>query len=164
MSTKLDMSYISTLTKGYSVKIVRFGVRKVFYSHLLGKQQALEAAIAYRDQMYLLHGIGPRSTTKPNVRIKSRRANGTLSGVSLGIESPYAYFVTRVHTGVKWEKYRFSIDVYGYEKAYRLAVLKRITTTELSIDPESISLYRPMMDEYIELVKYFNDIPSPFNG
>lgn len=161
MNTKRDMSYISTLAKGYSVKIVRFGVRRDFYSHLLGKRQALAAAISYRDQMYIIHGIGPRNSTKPNVRIKSRRVNGTLSGVSLGIESPYAYFVSRVHTGNKWEKYRFSIDVYGYEKAYRLAVIKRIKTSELTIDPDDVPLYLPTLDEYVELVKYFGDIPSP---
>lgn len=164
MSKKLDMSYISTLEKGYSVKIVRFGVRREFYYHLLGKARALAFAIAYRDQMYLVHGIGPRSTTKPNVRIKSRRVNGTLSGVSLGIESPYAYFVTRVHNGIKWEKYRFSIGISGYENAFRLAVLKRIATTELTIDPRDVPLYRPTMDEYVRLIQNFSDIPAPVPG
>lgn len=164
MSKKLDMSYISTLEKGYSVKIVRFGVRREFYSHLLGKTQALASAIAYRNQMYLVHGIGPRSTTKPNVRIKSRRSNGTLSGVSLGIESPYAYFVTRVYNGSKWEKYRFSIGIYGYEKAHRLAVIKRITTSELTLDPSEVLLYRPTMDEYVKLIQDFSDIPAPVPG
>lgn len=164
MITKPDMSYISTLKNGYSVKIVRFGVRRQFLTHLLGKAEALAGAIAYRDQMYLVHGIGPRSTSKPNVRIKSRRGNGTLSGVSLGIESPYFYFVARVHNGEKWEKYRFSVDVYGFEKAHRLAVMKRIETSGLNISPDDVPAYRPTMDEYILLTQYFADIPSPIPG
>lgn len=161
MKPKLDMSYISTLKQGYCVRIVRFGIRRDFFHHLMVDQDALSAAIAYRDRMYELHGIGPRSTSKPNVRINSRGQKGALSGVSLGIELPWAYFVARVYDGKKWVKHRFSIGNLGYENAFRLAVERRLSETGLNIDPSEIELHRPTMAEFLKLSRVFKDIPVP---
>lgn len=165
MPPEIDMSYIATLKTGYSVKMERFKVRKQFLFHLMGGQeQALQAAIAYRDSMYTMYDVGPRSKDRPNVRFKHRRANGTLSGVSLGIELPYAYFVTRVFKDGKWQKYRYSIGIYGYEKAYRLAVEHRVKSAELTIDPALVDLYIPSADEYAKLSREFSDIPLPISN
>lgn len=100
MNNSIDMSYISNNKTGYCVRIVRFGVRKDFSKNWYGEQGALRESLAYRDSLYRQYGIGPRHSDKPNPRIKSRRPNGTLSGVSLSIEGPYVYFVTRTHDGV----------------------------------------------------------------
>lgn len=161
MNQPPDMSYISNNKTGYCVRIVRFGVRRDFSKNYYGEQGALRESLAYRDSLYRQYGIGPRHSDKPNPRIKSRRPNGTLSGVSLSIEGPYAYFVARTHDGVEWCKTRFSIRDFGYVGAYRAAVRFRLKQSGIILDPESVALYRPTEAEYLKLIQRIKDAPRP---
>lgn len=161
MNTPLDMSYISNTKTGYCVRIVRFGVRRDFSKNWYGEQGALRESLAYRDSLYREHGIGPRHSDKPNPRIKSRRPNGTLSGVSLSIEGASVYFVARTHDGVEWRKTRFSIRDLGYVEAFRAAVRFRLKSSGINLDPESVELYRPSEAEYLKLIQLIKDSPKP---
>jgi hypothetical protein len=164
MPVQYDMSYISTLTLGYQVRMVRFGARRVFSTNQYGERGALFAALDYRDALYREHGVGPRHAHKPNLRLNSRKPNASLSGVSLSIEGDFAYFVSRVHDGASWQKVRFSIRDFGYVKAFRAAVRVRLKDSDLNLDPESVKLHLPTMEEYINLVSRFRDVPAPFVG
>ena len=161
MYLKCDMSYISTLDIGFQVRIVRFNARRIFSKNQYGEQGALLAALDYRDSLYRKHGIGPRHPDKPNVRIKSRRPNGTLSGVSLSIEGNFVYFVARIHDGEGWRKVRFSLKDFGYEGAFRAAVRFRLKNNDVNLDPASIELYRPTHDEYRKLIQLIKNVPAP---
>jgi hypothetical protein len=161
MAQKYDMSYIITLELGYSVRMVRFGVRREFSKNQYGERGALFAALDYRDSLYKEHGIGPRHKDKPNLRIKSRQPNGSLSGVSLSIEGTVAYFVSRTHDGTNWQKVRFSLKDFGYVEAFRAAVRFRLKDSGLNIDPASIPLQLPTIDQYLKLLPIIGNLPAP---
>ena len=161
MPMQYDMSYIITLELGYSVRMVRFCVRREFSNNQYGKRGALFAALAYRDSLYKEHGIGPRHKDKPNLRIKSRQPHGSLSGVSLSIEGTSAYFVARTYDGKDWRKVRFSLRDLGYVEAFRAAVRFRLRNSGLNIDPASIELQLPTQEQYRKLLQIITDLPAP---
>jgi hypothetical protein len=156
-----DMSYITTLRNGYEVKIIRFGVRKLFLTSVYGRALALPMATLYRDGLYALHGIGPRHIDKPNPYFKSRNGKGTISGVSLSLEIAKAYFVAKIHDGEKWTRKRFSIEKMGYVNAFRAAVIARLENCEMGINAHDIPLHRPTLDEFIFLRALAKDVPNP---
>lgn len=161
----VDMQYIIQLKDGYTVRIVRFEVRKEFYDHHYtnGRDGALAAAMAFRDEQYAKHGIKPRNASKPTLKVVSRTDNGVLSGVSLNIDKGSPYFIGRMHDGTAWQKKRFNIKKLGYENAFWSAVDYRLQNSDLPIEVarDQITLHRPTMDEYVFLVTVCKDVPLP---
>jgi hypothetical protein len=156
------MTYIIALKNGFTVRIVRFEVRKEFYNHQYEEEGgALKAAIAYRNQQYALHGIGPRHADKPNLKVVSRTEGGSLSGVSLSIDKGSGYFIARVHDGSSWLKKRFSIKKLGYEAAFWSAVDYRLEHSDVVVDRQSITLYRPTPEEFVTLQMLAKDVADP---
>jgi hypothetical protein len=159
-----DMSYITTMDRSYEVKIARFGARKQFFRKMLGDAEALAAAIRYRDSLYVKYGIGPRHSDKPNVYFNSRNGKGSISGVSLSIEEPQAYFVAKIHDGERWTRKRFSIKKLGYVNAFRGAVIARLENFDMGVDAHAIEVQRPTMEQFIFLCTLAKDVPLPVSN
>lgn len=157
----IDMTYIIALKNGYSVRIVRFDVRKEFYKHHYDEGGALKAAIAFRDSQYEKYGIGPRHADKPNLKVVSRIEGGSISGVSLNIDKGSAYFIGRIYDGSAWVKKRFSIKKFGYVAAFWSAVDYRLENSDVAIDRSTIEIYRPTTDEFVFLQALTKDVSSP---
>lgn len=157
---KVDMSFISCTKKSYSVKVARLGVRKDFYKNLMGTEEALSAALAFRDSLYMDFGISSLEKG-PQLKVKSRKENGVISGVNLEIDGNYAYFICSSYAGDNRVKIRFSIRALGYSEAFYSAVKRRIEDGNLSIDPSSIPLQRPTIDQFLVLVRMAKDVPVP---
>lgn len=160
----VDMQYIIQLKNGFTVRISRFDVRKEFYDHHHdGREGALVAATAFRDQMYTEHGIKKPGAGKPALNVVSRTDTGVLPGVYINIDKGSAYFISRTHDGEGWKKKRFSIKKLGYEQAFWGAVDHRLGNSELLVDlkRDQITLHRPTMDEYVFLITLSKDVPLP---
>lgn len=159
-----DMTYIIQLKNGFTVRITRFDVRKEFYDHHNdGREGALAAAMAYRDQMYIDHGIKKPGSGKPILNVVSRTDTGVLPGVYINIDKGSAYFIARTHDGEGWKKKRFSIKKLGYVQAFWSAVDHRLGNSDLPVDltREQVTLHLPTMDEYVFLVTLCKDVPIP---
>lgn len=162
--TPVDMQYIIQLKNGFTVRITRFDVRKEFYDHHHdGRDGALVAAMAFRDQKYTEHGIKKPGAGKPALNVVSRTDTGVLPGVYINIDKGSAYFIARTHDGEGWKKKRFSIKKLGYQKAFWSAVDHRLENSDLpvTLTRDQITLHLPTIEEYLFLVTVCKDTPVP---
>lgn len=162
--TPVDMQYIIQLKNGFTVRITRFDIRKEFYDHHHdGREGALAAATAFRDQMYIDHGIRKPGAGKPMLKAVSRTETGVLPGVYINIDKGSAYFIARTHDGEGWRKKRFSIKKLGYQQAFWSAVDHRLAGSDLPVEltSDQITLHLPTMEEYLFLVTVCKDTPIP---
>ena len=158
----MDMSYISTLTKGYSVRVLKINARRMFSAERFGgHEQALQAALEYRNSLYLDYGIKPIVPGEHRPRVNSRIENGKLSGISLEVDGGSAYFIAKYHEEGEHHRRRFSIRRLGYEDAFRAACSFKIANAKWDIDAQEISLMRPTLDQYLKMFKMTNDVPAP---
>lgn len=158
----MDMSYIATLVKGYNVRIIKINARRMFsFNHYGGKEQALRAALKYRDSLYQDYGIKPIIPGKHRPRVNSRIDNGKLSGVALEVDRESAYFIAKYYEDGQHRRRRFSIRKLGYEAAYRAACKLRIEKSQWDIEVAEVELMRPTLDQFIQLFNMANDVPVP---
>ncbi len=121
-------------THGYEVRVMRRGksFHKFFGDNAFGgKRKALAAAREYRDELVAQHP--PRSLKEVAKRKSSRNSSGTV-GIRLSEEVDrrgpnelvYQYWVAQwsPKPGVRRTR-RFSVNKYGDEKAYRMALRAR---------------------------------------
>lgn len=121
-------------THGFEVRFMRRGYvfEKLFSDAVYGgKRKALAAAREYRDE---LEAEYPHYSRKEVARIKSERNTSGVVGVRLSEETDdrwpskpvYLYWVAQwsPSPGVRKTK-RFSVNKYGEEEAFRLALAAR---------------------------------------
>lgn len=166
MTQVQDMTYVIQLKDGYTVRITRFSVRKEFYDHHHGgREGALAAAIKFRDEQRVFHGIKVKAAdgSKPASKMVSRTKTNIIAGVYLNFDKGSAYFICPVHDGSAWQKKRFSVKKLGYVQAFWSAVDLRLSSSDLPVEVrrEEIELYRPSMAEYALLVALAKDVPLP---
>lgn len=166
MAHTQDMTYVIQLKDGFTVRITRFNIRKEFYDHHHGgREGALAAAIKFRDEQRVLHGIKVKAAdgSKPASKMVSRTKANIIAGVYLNFDKGSAYFICQQHDGVSWQKKRFSIKKLGYEQAFWSAIDLRLASNDLPVEVrrEEIELYRPSMAEYALLVALAKDVPLP---
>lgn len=154
--------YIIQLKNGLMVRINKAEVRKEFYDHHHGgRDGAIIAATAYRDQVCAEHGIVLRKANQPTLNSVSRTKNGVLPGVFIQIDKGSPYFVAKRHNGTAWEKKLFNIKKLGYEAAFWAAVDFRLEASDLGIARSQITLQLPTMEEYVLLVGVCAGKPVP---
>ncbi len=135
MKKNRNISRVDTgSTHGFQVRMMRRGyVTEKFFSDSIfgGKRKALAAARELRDE---LEAESPRYSRKQVARFKSPRNTSGIVGVRLATEvvkslpskPVYKYWVAQwsPEPGVRRTR-RFSINKYGNDKAYKLAVAAR---------------------------------------
>jgi hypothetical protein len=158
----MDMSYIATLRNGYNVRIAKIKVRRMFsFNHYGGKDEALRAALSYRDGLYREYGIKPIVPGVHRPKFNSRIENGALSGVALEVDGNLAYFITKYHENGVHRRERFSIRKLGYVEAFRSACKLRIEKADWAMNANEIEVMRPTLDQYLKVFKMANDVPAP---
>ena len=156
--------YIIELKNGLLVRVNKAEVRKEFYDHHHGgRDGALVAATAYRDQVCAEHGIPVRKLSAPTLNSVSRTKNGVVPGVFIQIDKGSPYFVAKRHNGTGWEKKLFNMKKLGYEAAFWGAVDFRLKGGELGIDRSGIPLHLPTTEEYVLLVAVCKGVPLPLS-
>lgn len=118
----------------YRVSLRRAGqtVAKLFRAREYGgARQALEAARRWRDQM--AQALEPETKQTYSQRLMVHNTSGC-AGVYLkrqitkrnGVEYEYLHWQAQSPAGAKpWRSRSFSVDRYGYDQAYELAVQAR---------------------------------------
>ncbi|MCA9033798.1 MAG: AP2 domain-containing protein [Planctomycetaceae bacterium] len=132
--TRIDIETAGVGTHGYEVRVMRRGkaFHKFFNDRKFGgKRKALAAAREYRDELVARLPVQSR---KALAKVKSSRNTSGIVGVRLSEEVDrrgpnelvYHYWVAQwsPRPGVRRTR-RFSVEKYGDEEAFRLAMKAR---------------------------------------